>query len=198
MLLIGSRLLHTPVMSLQTGTKLATTAKPIIDPANLHIMAYELEGDLLTVHPSFLRTLDIREYGRLGMIVNSSDEFVELDDIIKLKQIYELQFSLIGLTVVDEHKRKLGKVDDYTVETGDFFIQQLNVRRGILKGITDTGLLIHRSQIIEINNSTIVVKSADAKTATPVMQSIRSEFTNPFRGTTPQATPNSIQTQQNP
>lgn len=181
MLLLGSRLLNTPVMSLQTGTKLASTLKPIIDPSNLHILGYEVDGPLLTEKPSFVRTADIREYGRIGMIIDSNDELVGLDDVIQIKKIYDLEFSLVGLAVIDEHKRKLGKVDDYTLDTGDFIIQQLNVRRGFIQGLTDTGLLINRSQIIEINNSAVIVKSPSVKSAEPVMQAIRGEFVNPFR-----------------
>ena len=76
MLVLGSRLNETPVMSLQTGTRLAVTTQPIIDPSNLRIFAYEIKGPLLTQQPSFLRTADIREYGRLGMIIDSNDEIV--------------------------------------------------------------------------------------------------------------------------
>ncbi|MFZ1250143.1 MAG: hypothetical protein WAR37_01715 [Candidatus Microsaccharimonas sp.] len=186
MLLLGSRLLGTAVMSLQTGNRLAQTEKPIIDPATLHIVAYEISGPLLSDKPSFLRTADIREYGRLGMIINSNDEIVGLDDVLQIEKIYELNFELIGMTVIDEHRRKLGKVDNYTLETGDFIIQQLNVRRGFLQGISDTGLLINRSQILEINNSTIVVKSPTKKSVEPVMQSLRGEFVNPFRAPKPE------------
>jgi len=189
MLILGSRLLHTPVMSLQTGTRLAHTLKPIIDPATLRVLAYEIDGPLLTEKPSFVRTNDIREYGRLGMIIDGNDEIIGLEDVIQIQKIYGLQFSLLGIQVVDEHKRKLGKVDDYTLDTGDFLIQQLNVKRGFLRGITDTGLLINRSQIIEINNTSIVVKAPSVKSAEPVMQSIRGEFSNPFRGVKPQVRP---------
>ncbi len=181
MLILGSRLLHAPVMSLQTGTRLAHTQKPIIDPTNLRILAYEVDGPLLSEKPSFVRTADIREYGRLGMIIDSNDELIGLDDVIQIKNIYDLNFSLVGLNVIDDHRRKLGKVDDYTLDTGDFLIQQINVRRGFLKGFTDTGLLINRSQIIEINNTTIVVRSPSVKSVEPVMQTIREEFVNPFR-----------------
>lgn len=189
MLILGSRLNNTPVMSLQTGTRLAETQRPIIDPATLRILAYEVDGPLLTEKPSFIRTNDIREYGRLGMIIDSTDELIGLEDVIQIQKIYNLQFSLMGIQVIDEHKRKLGKVDDYTLETGDFIIQQLNVRRGFLKGITDTGLLINRSQIIEINNNSIVVKAPSVKSTEPIMQSIRGEFANPFRSVKPQAGP---------
>lgn len=191
MLVLGSRLLNTPVMSLQTGTRLASTVAPIIDPANLRILAYEVEGPLLSENPSFVRTADIREYGRLGMIINSNDELIGLEDVIKIKKVRELEFNLIGLSVIDDHKRKLGKVSDYTLDTGDFMIQQLHVRRGLIKGLTDTGLLIHRSQIIEINNTSVIVKSPSVKTAEPVMQSIRGEFVNPFRTPKPHPEPES-------
>lgn len=186
MLLLGSRLLSTPVMSLQTGTKLAQTVRPVIDPANLRIIAYEIDGPLLAEKPSFLRTADVREYGRLGMIINSNDEIVGLEDILHLKKVHDLGFHLIGLTVIDDQGHKLGKIEDYTLETGDFVIQQLTVRRGFLKGIADTGLLIHRSQILEINNKSIVVKSPTKKVAQPVMQALRGDYVNPFRSPQPE------------
>lgn len=192
MLLLGSRLLNSPVMSLQTGTRLASAVKPVIDPANLHILAYEVDGPLLSERPSFIRTKDIREYGRLGMIIDSNDELINLDDVIQIRKVYELGFSLVGLAVIDEHKRKLGKVDDYTLDTGDFIIQQLNVRRGLIKGLTDTGLLIGRSQIIEINNTSVIVKSPSVKSAEPVMQAMRGEFVNPFRTPKPRTEPETM------
>ena len=187
MLVLGSRLNETPVMSLQTGTRLAVTSTPLINPANLKIVAFELEGPLLTEKPSFLRVADIRELSGVGMIIDSSDELIGLDDVIKIKELHELGFKLIGMNVIDEHKKKLGKVDNYTIETGSFVIEQLNVRRGILKGLTDTGLLVHRSQITEINDNAIIVKSTAKKVhAQPIMEAVRHEYVNPFRHSSPQ------------
>jgi uncharacterized protein YrrD len=182
MLVLGTRLKETPVMSLQTGTRLAMTGTPLINPANLKIVAFELEGPLLTEKPSFLRVADIREMSGVGMIIDSSDELLALDDVIKIKELYELGFNLIGMNVIDEHKKKLGKVDNYTVETGSFVIEQLNVKHGILRGLTDTGILVHRSQITEINDTAIIVKSTAKKImAEPIMETVRHEYVNPFR-----------------
>lgn len=182
MLVLGTRLKDTPVMSLQTGTRLATASTPLINPANLKIIGFELEGPLLTEKPSFLRVADIRELSGVGMIIDSSDELIGLDDVIKIKELYELGFKLIGMNVIDEHKKKLGKVDNYTLETNSFIIEQLSVKHGILKGFTDTGLLIHRSQITEINDDAIIVKSTAKKIkAEPVMEAVRHEYVNPFR-----------------
>ena len=185
MLLLGSRLVGTPIMGLQTGTKLALAKVPVIDPSNLKIIAYEVESPLLNERPSFIRIADVRELSDLGMIIDSNDEFVGLKDVISLQKIYELGFKLIGITVIDELGHKLGKVDDYSLDTDSFIIQQLNVRRGIIRSLTDTGLLIHRSQIIEINNRSIIVRST-AKKLESITEQDKLSYLNPFRSTSPQ------------
>ncbi len=180
MLLAGSRLIDAPVMGLQTGSELARTHRPVIDPRTLEIIAYEIVGPLLNTHPSLLRIADVREFSDMGLIVDSSDEFVSPDDIIKLGEIYKLRFDVMGMTVIDEKKQKLGKIIGYTLDTSGFFIQQLNVKRPLFKSLNDTELLIHRSQITEINTDKIVVHS-EAKIPEPVMNSVRTAYVNPFR-----------------
>ena len=103
-----------------------------------------------------------------------------------MKQIYDLHFTLVGISVVDEKRRKLGKVIDFTVETGGFVIQQLTVRRPILQSFNDTELIIHRSQIIEITNSAIVVHS-QAKAPEPELHEVVGSYVNPFRKSEPAA-----------
>lgn len=180
MLITGFRLINAPVMGLQTGTELARISRPVIDPKDLHILAYEVEGSSLDLHPSLLRIADVREFSDIGIIIDSSDEFVSPDDIIKLGEVYHQHFELIGLTVRDENKNKLGRVDGYTVETGDFVIQQLSVKRPILKSLNDTHLLIHRSQIIEINDKEIITHS-HAEIPEPTLEKIHPTYVNPFR-----------------
>lgn len=185
MLLLGSRLIGTPIMSLQTGVQLATTRSPVIDPNNLKIIAYEVEGSLLTDKPSLIRIADVRELSDIGMIIDSSDEFIGLHDVIAIEKIYKLGFRLLGLTVVDESKHKLGKVTDYSVEVGSFIIQQLNVSRGIIKSLSETERLVHRTQIIEINNDYIIVKSI-AEKLEPITDEKKLSYLNPFRQPAPQ------------
>ncbi|MDN5275004.1 MAG: hypothetical protein JWP06_905 [Candidatus Saccharibacteria bacterium] len=187
MLIIGSRLIDAPVMGLQTGGELARTSKAIIDPRTLKIVAYELTGSLLDTHPSVIRVMDVREFSDIGLIVDSSDEFVSPRDIIKLNDVYELHFTLIGMAVIDEKGRKLGKVDGYTIETSGFLIQQLSVKRPLFRSLNDTQLLIHRTQISEINNTSIIVNS-EVKVQ-PMLQNVQNSYHNPFRknpGTQPE------------
>ena len=184
MLFPGSQLLGMPVMSLQTGKELARTSKAVINPHNLSILAYEVEGQHLDFNPSYLRIADIREMGSLGLIVDSSDEFVQYDDIITDKSIYDLEFTLEGKHVSEDTGTKLGKVTDYVIDVESFVIQQLNVKKPLLKSFTDDEFLVHRSQIVEVNDSTIIVKSGKVK-ENPVTSRGRT-YVNPFRQSSPQ------------
>ncbi len=194
MLILGSRLIDTPIMGLQTSSKLAVTKSPIIDPSNLKILAYEVDGPLLAERPSFIRIADVRELSEIGMIIDSNDEFIGIDDVISIQKINALNFHLIGLNVVNELKQKLGKVEDFSLDTDSFIIQQLNVRPTIIKSLTNASMLIHRSQIIEINNQAVVVKST-AKKLESIIEPKKLTYMNPFRSTAPQ--PENITAQRN-
>ena len=183
MLVAADRFIHMPVMSLQTGSELARTSREIIDPRNLSIVAYELEGRLLDQNPSLLRVADVREIGPLGMIIDSVDELVSVSDVIELKKIYEINFSLNDKTVIDEKKHKIGKVIGYTITAGDFLIQQLRIQRPFLQSFGDTELLIHRSQIVKVTDTQIVVKSATVSHKIEKRQQAApaTRYENPFR-----------------
>lgn len=180
MIINGSSLDHAPVMGLQTGAELARTTRPVIDPANLKIIAYELDGPLLDQVPSLLRIADVRELSDLGFIIDSSDEFVQPSDVIKIKELYDHNFNLVGMAVTDEKNSKLGKIIDFTLDTSGFVVQQLTVRRPLIRSLNDTELVIHRSQIIEINDSSIVVHS-QAKVPEPKAHEVVGSYINPFR-----------------
>lgn len=184
MIVLGSKLIDTPVMGLQTGSELARTEYPIIDPATLRIHAYMLKGHLLTDNDTMLVMEDVREIGDIGMIVDSNDVFVAPDDVVKIKKIFDLKFTLVGQTVKDERKRKLGKVTDYTVDISSFTVQQLVVKRPLLQSFNDTELVIHRSQIIEISNDGIVVHS-ESKALEFRPNEVVGSYVNPFRKSDP-------------
>jgi sporulation protein YlmC with PRC-barrel domain len=190
MMLLGSTLAKAPVMGLQTGSEIAQTKSAIIDPGTLTIVAYVVGGPLLEDGTWLLRIADVRELSDLGFIVDSTDEFIHPEDVLKVNEIYKLNFSLLDMPVMDEKRNKLGKVIDFTLETTTFTVQQLTVRRPLLKSFNDTELLIHRSQIIEINDDAIVVHS-EAKAPEPELHEVVGSYVNPFRKSDSPATESS-------
>lgn len=186
MLVIGSNLIDFPILSLHVGGEVAHTVAPVIDPESLSVIAYETSGaeiddpeagDILMVN-------DIREFSDDGFIVDSTDRFVERRDVIKLDKVMDLDFKLIGLKVVTKDGKKLGKVIDYTLDSGSFSIFQLIVQRPFFDSLIDPELTINRSQIVEIDDSKITirherekVKIAKANQDNEFVQN----YVNPFR-----------------
>jgi len=163
MLVLNTQLQNTPIMSLQNGGQLGTTAEAIIDPRKLQVVAYYAVGTRIQ-ESSVLHASDIREIGPLGIIVDSADNIMTLDeDLVRLQEVIDLKFKIVGLSVVDEQKQKLGKVTEYTIETGGFFIQKIHVSQSLLKNIASSNLIIHRTQIVELTDNYIVVKSTPFK-----------------------------------
>lgn len=160
MLIEGSKLLKYPILSLHTASRIAEVKSLVIDPNFLKVVAFEISA-VSSKQRLFLEASSVREFSKMGMIVDSDEEFVEKDDVIKLKETIDLGFSLDNMKVVSKKKAILGRIEDFIINTEDFQIMQLIVKRPIYKALIDPELVIGRSDIHEINDSEIIVKSEE-------------------------------------
>lgn len=161
MLIEGSKLLNYPILSLHTASKIAEVKALIIDPNFLKVVAFEINV-ASSKQCLFLETASVREFSKMGMIVDSDEEFVEQSDVIKLKEMIELGFTLENMKVLSKKKTMLGRVEDFIVTTDDFRVMQLIIKRPIYKSLIDPELVIGRSEIHEINDTEIIVKSEES------------------------------------
>ena len=160
MLIEGSKLLKYPILSLHTASRIAEVKDLVIDPNFLKVVAFEISA-ASSRQSLFLEASSVREFSKMGMIVDSDEEFVEKDDVIKLKETIDLGFSLDNMKVISKKKAMLGRIEDFIINTEDFQIMQLIVKRPIYKALIDPELVIGRSDIHEINDSEIIVKSEE-------------------------------------
>ena len=183
MLVNGSGLAGRPVMSLQLGGPVARVVAPVVDPDDLRVIAFVVEGP--TIGGDIGNILDVRsvrEFSSLGFIIDSADELVEREDVIKIRDVMALNFDPIGLKVETKKGTKLGKIEDYTVDAGSMMVQQLIVRRPLRKSFVDPQLTIARSQIVEVDDYTVTVRDEEDE----IREKARTEdfipnFVNPFR-----------------
>lgn len=190
MLITIANMLGASVMSLQTGQPLAKISSAIIDPRNLKIVAFYVNGPMVDFSPAVVFSEDIREFGELGAIVDSSDNILSPEGMVRLGEVISYSFNINNLWVVDENKNKLGRVENYTLNPENFLIQQLYLKPTLMKSFSVANLTISRNQIIEINNQKIIVKSPKVreKTAQKVANlPISENFENPFRKPKPVA-----------
>ena len=164
MLINASRLIGFPVLSLHIAGPVATTESFVLDPDRLKISAFRVWGPIIKNDPELgdiLDARDVREFSPLGLIIDSAEDFVNSGDVIKIDKCLELNFSMFGLSVVTKKGTKLGKIIDYTVDSDDFSVRQLIVKRPFLKSFSDPELVIPRKEIVEINDYRIIVKDEE-------------------------------------
>lgn len=162
MLKLSQTILNLPVMSLRTGGRVATATEPIINPNNLKIEGWYCT-DVFSHQTLVLLAQDVRDFVPQGIAINDHADLADPEELVRLRDIMELEFKLIGKSVVSNHRRRLGKVADYALDSLSMKIQKLYVNRPVYRSLTDGQLSIDRSQIIEITDKKVVVREAEIK-----------------------------------
>ncbi len=156
MLQLSTSLLNKPVMSLRTGAPVATVYAPIINPNNLKIEGLYCR-DRFTNKTLVLLYQDIREFITKGYVINDHDVLSEPEDLIRLADVIDIDYQLVGKPVYTASKEKVGKINDYAVEIETMFIQKLYVGQSLIKNFTGGSLSIDRSQIQEVTDKRVII-----------------------------------------
>ena len=156
MLQLSAALLNKNVMSLRTGQAIATVTAAIFNPNNLKIEGFYCQ-DRFDKRELILLYQDIREVLKQGYVVNDHAVLAEPDDLVRLKDVLELNYELIGKPVQTITKHKVGKVSDYATETETMYVQKIYVAQSIFKSLTGGSLSVDRTQINEITPKRIII-----------------------------------------
>jgi hypothetical protein len=161
MLKLSASLRNLNVISLSVGGTVAIAHEPIINPHNLKIIGWWCKAPSSS-KPLVLLQDDVREMQSTGLAINDEDELVDPQDLVRHKDVLEVNFELIG-KLVKTKRKKLGKVGEYSYNDG-WFVQKLYVERPITKVFTtEDTLIIDRTQILEVTNEYILVKDTEVK-----------------------------------
>lgn len=187
MLITVGSLISASVKSLQLGREVAKVSGFLIDPRTLKIVAFYVSGTGIGFEPAVLMPEDVREIGPVGFIIDDADKIISPDDVVRFGEIIEFNFKLDNILVVDDKKRKLGRVDSYAIDPASCFIEQLYVRPPWTQSLRVAQMIIGRKQIKDISNDKIIVKAptVKAKTTAKVLAKTSDDeeayFENPFR-----------------
>ena len=167
MLTLGKQLESKPILSLRTSSQIGLVGDVIIDPNNLKIEGWHAL-DTNDKREGILLSQDVRDILPRGFAVNDHEAISDPKDLIRLQKVLDLKFELLQKPVVTTNKKKLGKVTDYSFEKNAFFIQKIYVSQSILKDFSGGGLVIDRSQVVEITHRQIVVREATVAEGAPL------------------------------
>ena len=157
MLQLSSTYYDRPVLSLRTGGPIGHALNPLINPNNLKI-----EGWYATARGErssyILPVGEVRDIISKGIVVNDHSSLTHVEDLVRLKNIIDLGFEIIGKQVVTENKRKVGKVGDYAVDSESMIIKKLYINQSIVKSFSTQQLIVDRNQIVELNDRKVVIR----------------------------------------
>ncbi|MBR3115684.1 hypothetical protein IKF30_00425 [Candidatus Saccharibacteria bacterium] len=182
MLVYNSHLIGTNILSVQAGGPIGQISSAIVNPDNLQIIAFRLTGPLIDQRANILDVNSIREYSDYGMVIDDVDELVGPNDVVHIEQILELNFDLLSLKVETKKGTKLGQLIDFTVNSDDFQVQQIIVKRPLVKRLVDPELTISRKEIVEVTDYKIIIKDEEKTLKKRAEQEdFVPNFVNPFR-----------------
>lgn len=166
------------ILSLHMTSRIGTVRDLIINPNNLEVIALVVDR-LRRSDEIVLPVASVREFSKMGLIIDSEDEFVGAGDVVKIAEIIKLDFQLKNLNVRTNSGKKLGYVKDFLLSTNDFAIERLVVHRPVLFSLSDAEFYIARSQIIKVTNRNLIVEDLAEKNTEE--EDFIPNFVNPFR-----------------
>jgi len=156
MLQLSANLLNKSVLSLRTGTAIATVTGAIFNPNNLKIEGFYCQ-DRFSRQELILLYQDIRDMLGQGYVVNDHEALTEPAELVRLKDVLDLHYELIGKPVETIAKQKVGKVSDFATEMETMYVQKIYVAQSIIKSFTGGSLSIDRTQINEITPRRVII-----------------------------------------
>jgi sporulation protein YlmC with PRC-barrel domain len=162
MLQLSDVLVNRPVLSLRTGTAVATAIAPVINPNNLKIEGFYCD-DRFEKKQLILLSQDIREIIPQGFVINDHDVLSDPEELVRLKNVLSIDFTLIGKPVETMAKQKVGKVADYATDVASMYIQKIYVSQSVFKSISSGSLSVDRTQINEITDRRIIINDLEGK-----------------------------------
>jgi uncharacterized protein YrrD len=159
MYILASEIASLPVISLQTGDTIARLHRPIIDMSKLEVAAFRCE-DIASHQTYILLPRDIRQFASDGLLIDNEEELSEPGDVVRLAPLMNQDFNPKGKTVVSDLGRRLGSVDNYSINLDTRRIQKLFLKQPLLRSWMGTNLTIDRHQILDVSPRKIVVRDS--------------------------------------
>lgn len=167
MLILASQIQDTPILSIRNGHPVAVAGDMLIDADRLEVAAVFCKSPGWRGKDHVLLLRDIREYSRSGIIIDSLEDIEDIGEIVRLGDVMDRNYQVNGKLVVTENGTKLGRVEDYSVDTINNLIQKLYIKPSLLKNLMVNNLMIDRAHIIKTEDNQIIVSDASLESPVP-------------------------------
>lgn len=161
--MLSDQIIGLAIASLQTGATVGNVTSIILNAAKLEIVALDCKLSEQAMVRPILSLQDIRQLTYECVIIDSIDEISDAHDIVRLQKHLMENFHLQGLSVVTSSGKKLGKVDNFTINTTSMMVQKLYIQPTFFTSLVSGTLTIDRSQILDVTPKQITVKDSTSE-----------------------------------
>lgn len=159
-LILASDLLHLPVASVETNSRVGSIHTMLIDTDQSLLVGFLISFGLFS-QPKYLALADITSIDREGIVIKSLAMLAVPHEIVRVKKIIDDGIKILHQPVRTENGRRIGKVSDILVDTQSGAITKYYVH-GIL-----ADRIIPTEKIIKIDKNGLVVEDEEPVKAEP-------------------------------
>jgi len=151
MLIELSKLKGLPVGVLEESRKAGTVSKVIFDHSQAKIIGFLIKTNSFWGLQKVVSLSDVIVIDESGLVINSSEDILEKDEVVRVGALLKKNAKLVGLRVCNKEERFLGFLNDAVIET-----QTGNLVR-IYAGFLWRKFIFSQKQIIKLDEKRIVV-----------------------------------------
>lgn len=159
MLLELSKIKNVPVGVMDEQKAVGSVETPVIFADDAKVIGFEVKLRGLLSQKRVLSFQDVVDIDAKGLVINSTDSLLPMDEILRIKDILKSGFKLIGLPARTKNKKYLGRITDAVIETTSGDIIRLYV-----KNLLDERIF-ERSMIHDIKPKEVILTFDDRKSA---------------------------------
>jgi uncharacterized protein YrrD len=146
-----------PIISLDSGQVLGSVADIIIDPENGKILGITSGSGFFNKSKKALAFNDIFELNHEAVLTRDDESLVNIDELVRIKNVIGQKIYLIGSKVVNEEGKRLGRVADFIINADLGILSKIYVENSLHKRYFEDTLVIPAKKIISIERKKIIV-----------------------------------------
>lgn len=165
MLVLASQILKLPVVAHDVSERVGRVHDLFIDADKGELLGLAISPDWLS-KPKLIVADDIRDIDQSGVIIKNHRNIVEIDDVVKIKKIRDDKFRVIGLKVITQSGKRLGKVSDLVISLQTNKIVKFYVKSWLADRI------ISWQKVVKISRKAVVVEDDVERLPTAVATAV--------------------------
>lgn len=110
------KLINLPVAAEDELSRVGSIHQIVVDPENNQLLGFIVKTGFFSGSKA-LSAMDIKFWDKDGLVTSSEENLVELDEIIRIKNVLDKNINLIDLPAQTESGKSLGLVENFLIDT---------------------------------------------------------------------------------